>query len=98
MTTRLVPSSAGPARTYYGWTAGGRVALAEATAQWLSIIEIVTTTLANPIPTQPGRLLGFKRQVQTMIGMIGPADIAILALCGLRAIQGPCGFHPSNDC
>ncbi len=50
VTTRLVPSSAGPARKYYRPTAGGRAALEEATTQWLSLVEIVTVTLAQPIP------------------------------------------------
>ena len=50
VSTRLVPSSSGPARKYYRPTAGGRLALVEATAQWLSLVEIVTATLAQPIP------------------------------------------------
>lgn len=50
VSTRLVPSSSGPARKYYRPTAAGRTALVEATARWLSLVEIVSATLAQPIP------------------------------------------------
>ena len=52
LTTRLVPSSSGPARKYYRPTEAGHEALAEATAQWRSLVETVTAALAHPVPAQ----------------------------------------------
>lgn len=47
VTTRLVPSSSGPARKYYRPTALGRVALAEGTAQWQSLVSVVSAALTS---------------------------------------------------
>jgi PadR family transcriptional regulator PadR len=52
LTTSLVPSSSGPARKYYRPTAAGHAALADATAQWHSLVETVTAALADPVPAQ----------------------------------------------
>ena len=52
--TRLVPSTAGPARKYYRPTAGGIEALAEGTAQWIALVEIVTATLTPILPAKEG--------------------------------------------
>jgi PadR family transcriptional regulator, regulatory protein PadR len=52
LTTRLVPSSSGPARKYYRPTEAGHEALAEGTAQWRSLVETVTGALADPLPAQ----------------------------------------------
>ena len=50
LTTRLVPSSSGPARKYYRPTAAGHEALAERTAQWRALVDTVTGALAHPLP------------------------------------------------
>ncbi len=53
VSTRLVASNAGPARKYYRPTAVGRDALATVTADWLSLVTVVGTQLARPLPPEP---------------------------------------------
>src|SRR3954454_3218119 len=49
--SRLLASRSGPARKYYRPTALGRGALAEGTASWLSLTEVVSPLLADPPPS-----------------------------------------------
>lgn len=51
--SRLVPSTAGPARKYYRPSPAGYAALEAATATWLALTEIVTGVLTRPVPTAP---------------------------------------------
>jgi PadR family transcriptional regulator PadR len=53
LTTRLVPSSSGPARKYYLPTKAGRDSLAAGTASWTALVEIVTGQLGGPVPATP---------------------------------------------
>ncbi len=53
VSTRLVASRSGPARKYYQPTGTGHTALAQGTASWLSLAEVVTPVLARPVPAQP---------------------------------------------
>jgi PadR family transcriptional regulator, regulatory protein PadR len=55
LTARLVSSKAGPARKYYHPTAAGYTALAEGTATWLSLVEVVGAQLTRPVPPEPTR-------------------------------------------
>ena len=47
---RLVSSPAGPARKYYRPTAAGYEALAEGTARWQSLVDVVSAHLDRPVP------------------------------------------------
>lgn len=49
VTTRLVPSSSGPARKYYRPTPAGRAALAEGTAAWRALSAVVAARLDRPV-------------------------------------------------
>ena len=53
VTTRLVASTSGPARKYYRPTKAGYAALADGTASWMTLAEIVTAQLSQPIPNEP---------------------------------------------
>jgi PadR family transcriptional regulator PadR len=53
LSSRLVASSAGPARKYYRPTAAGYEALTAGAANWAALADIVGAVLARPIPTQP---------------------------------------------
>ena len=53
LTTRLVASMSGPARKYYRPTEAGYAALADGTASWMTLAEIVTAQLSQPIPNEP---------------------------------------------
>jgi PadR family transcriptional regulator PadR len=53
LTTRLVASTSGPARKYYRPTKAGYAALADGTASWMTLAEIVTAQLSEPIPNEP---------------------------------------------
>ncbi|MEO5899921.1 MAG: PadR family transcriptional regulator [Ilumatobacteraceae bacterium] len=53
LTSRLVSSSAGPARKYYRPTAAGYTALAAGTSNWTSLAGSVSAVLARPVPTEP---------------------------------------------
>ncbi|HEX6520870.1 MAG TPA: PadR family transcriptional regulator [Streptosporangiaceae bacterium] len=55
LTTRLVASTSGPARKYYRPTAAGYAALAEGTASWMTLAEIVNSELSQPIPDEPSK-------------------------------------------
>ena len=54
--TRLVASTAGPARKYYRPTTEGYAALTEGSAHWSSLADVVTSQLSRPVP--PGPLEG----------------------------------------
>lgn len=49
LASRLVPSSEGPARKYYRVTAEGLGALAEGTAQWRALSQLVSRQLDRPV-------------------------------------------------
>ena len=53
LTTRLVASTSGPARKYYRPTTAGYAALADGTASWMTLAEIVTAQLSQAIPNEP---------------------------------------------
>jgi PadR family transcriptional regulator PadR len=53
VSTRLVPSSTGPARKYYRPTQPGYTALATGTASWTALAQLVTAQLAQPVPEAP---------------------------------------------
>jgi PadR family transcriptional regulator PadR len=53
VTSRLVPSSAGPARKYYRLTPHGYDALVTAQATWEGLAGVVATLLSRPVPTEP---------------------------------------------
>lgn len=53
ITSRLVPSNAGPARKYYRPTKAGYAALADGAAQWRSLVATVDRQLNGPVPTAP---------------------------------------------
>jgi PadR family transcriptional regulator, regulatory protein PadR len=55
VSARLVSSRSGPARKYYRPTTTGCTALAEGTASWLALAEVVDPVLARPIPPQPAQ-------------------------------------------
>jgi PadR family transcriptional regulator, regulatory protein PadR len=51
LSSRLVPSSSGPARKYYQPTAAGITALAEGSASWVALADLVRGVLKHPIST-----------------------------------------------
>ena len=51
--SRLVASTAGPARKYYRPTAAGLDALAEGAASWAALTAVVESILPGPVPTVP---------------------------------------------
>ena len=53
VTARLVASRSGPPRKYYRPTQTGYTALAQGTASWLSLAEVVTPVLSRPVPAHP---------------------------------------------
>lgn len=53
ITSRLVASSAGPARKYYRLTSAGHHALATATSAWQQLVAVVAPLLATPAPPTP---------------------------------------------
>jgi PadR family transcriptional regulator PadR len=53
LSARLVASSEGPARKYYRPTKAGHDALAAGTAQWASLVDLVSGQLFRPIPDPP---------------------------------------------
>jgi PadR family transcriptional regulator PadR len=53
VTTRLVPSNAGPARKYYRPTTAGHDQLVAAIAGWASFTAVVDDVLDGPIPAAP---------------------------------------------
>lgn len=56
ITSRLVASSAGPARKYYRPTPSGEVGLRDATAQWdalVAVVQRVQSTAPAPAPVDP---------------------------------------------
>jgi PadR family transcriptional regulator, regulatory protein PadR len=53
LTSRLVSSSAGPARKYYRPTRAGYAALADGKANWLSLGNVVVSVLDRPVPAEP---------------------------------------------
>jgi PadR family transcriptional regulator PadR len=53
ITSRLVPSNAGPARKYYRPTTAGYAALADGTAQWHALVATVDRQLTGPVPAAP---------------------------------------------
>jgi|SRR4051794_27608052 PadR family transcriptional regulator PadR len=53
LSTRLVASSAGPARKYYRPTTAGYAALETGTASWTALTQVVTAQLAQPVPREP---------------------------------------------
>lgn len=50
VSARLVASEEGPARKYYRPTPAGHEALADGTARWRSLVEVVSTYLDRPVP------------------------------------------------
>jgi PadR family transcriptional regulator PadR len=50
VSTRLVPSHAGPARKYYRPTIAGRAALTAGAASWDALAALVGAQLARPLP------------------------------------------------
>jgi PadR family transcriptional regulator, regulatory protein PadR len=53
VTARLLSSPSGPARKYYRPTPLGYQALAESTALWQTLAEVVTSALSRPVPAEP---------------------------------------------
>ena len=53
LVSRLLSSSAGPARKYYRPTSSGYAALTAGTAQWISLVESVNRQLGRTVPTEP---------------------------------------------
>lgn len=53
VTSRLIPSTAGPARKYYRPTPAGYAALADGTERWQSLAAAVQRQLSRPIPAAP---------------------------------------------
>jgi PadR family transcriptional regulator, regulatory protein PadR len=53
VTSRLIPSSAGPARKYYRPTPTGYTALAEGSVHWRSLADAVDRQLGRPVPATP---------------------------------------------
>ena len=50
LSARLVASNEGPARKYYRPTRAGYAALAAGTAQWESLVDLVSGQLSRPVP------------------------------------------------
>jgi PadR family transcriptional regulator PadR len=53
VSSRLVPSSSGPARKYYRLTPTGYDALDTGIAAWERLVDVVAPLLSQPIPSQP---------------------------------------------
>ena len=53
ISSRLVASTAGPARKYYRPTASGRQLLAERARAWHALAAVVEPLLACPLPAKP---------------------------------------------
>ncbi len=53
VSSRLVASSAGPARKYYRPTPAGYDALAAGAASWSSLAAVVAAVLTRPVPATP---------------------------------------------
>lgn len=53
VTARLISSRSGPARKYYRPTPAGYSALADGTAMWHALTDIVTPALSGPLPAEP---------------------------------------------
>lgn len=53
VSARLVSSRAGPARKYYRPTSTGYDALVAGTANWTSLVTVVTRELTRPVPPEP---------------------------------------------
>jgi PadR family transcriptional regulator, regulatory protein PadR len=53
VSTRLVSSRTGPARKYYQPTKAGYAALAQGTANWLTLVQVVNPVLSLPVPPNP---------------------------------------------
>lgn len=51
--SRLVASSAGPARKYYRPTPAGYEALTDGRATWLALTDLVAGVLRRPVPADP---------------------------------------------
>ena len=51
--SRLVPSSSGPARKYYQLTEAGRTALVAASAAWHHLVDALTPLLEREITSEP---------------------------------------------
>jgi len=52
---RLVTSRSGPARKYYRPTGSGYEALADGSASWQALADVVNPVLASPVPEQPAQ-------------------------------------------
>ncbi len=55
LTSRLVSSTAGPARKYYRPTPAGFEALTDGTASWKTLAATVSAVLNRPVPHQPSK-------------------------------------------
>jgi PadR family transcriptional regulator PadR len=53
VTSRLIPSSSGPARKYYRPTKDGYAALADGTRRWQVLTDAVSRQLTRPVPATP---------------------------------------------
>ncbi len=53
ISSRLVASTAGPARKYYRPTSVGYAALVDADASWRSMVDVVARVLDRPVPSAP---------------------------------------------
>jgi PadR family transcriptional regulator PadR len=53
ITSRLIASTAGPARKYYSPTPGGYAALADGTRRWDLLTDAVDRQLSRPVPAHP---------------------------------------------
>jgi PadR family transcriptional regulator PadR len=53
VSSRLIPSTAGPARKYYRPTQHGYSALAEGTRRWQVLTDAVSRQLTRPVPGTP---------------------------------------------
>ena len=53
VSTRLVPSSAGPARKYYRPAPAGYEQLATSTEAWRALVSVVEGVIERPIPDHP---------------------------------------------
>jgi PadR family transcriptional regulator PadR len=53
VTSRLLPSTAGPARKYYRPTQAGYSALADGTRRWGALADATTRQLTRPVPSTP---------------------------------------------
>ncbi len=55
LSSRLVPSTSGPARKYYQPTEAGHAALVEGTTSWTELAELVSGVLSRPIPASSSK-------------------------------------------